>query len=82
MLELIDHRLFSFLRKIGEKQKCKILVTSDHATPCKLGTHTDDSVPLLLCDWQSRGKKSFSEEKARKGELGKLYGKHVLKLLL
>lgn len=81
MVELIDKKLISFLRKL-EKEKVKIIVTADHATPCKLKTHSSDPVPVLLCDWtRSAKEKKFSENEARKGKLGKIYGKQLLKLL-
>lgn len=79
MIEIIDKKLFSFLRKF-EKNKIKIIVTGDHSTPCKLKTHSSDSVPVLLCDWEGKKEKKFSEKEARKGELGKMYGKELLKL--
>ncbi len=83
MIELIDSRLFSFLRNFAEKEKIKIMVTADHATPCKLKSHSADPVPILLCDWSNQeGKeKEFSEKGAKKGSLGKMYGKEILKLL-
>ena len=26
-----------------------VVVTCDHATPCELGLHSDDKVPVLIC---------------------------------
>ena len=80
MIEFLDSNFFSFLRGI-EKKKIKLLITADHSTPCKLKTHSSDFVPLLLCDWKENSDKEFSERNARKGELGKIYGREVLKLL-
>ena len=28
----------------------RIMITSDHATPVKAGTHTDDAVPFMIYD--------------------------------
>jgi len=82
MIELIDREFFLFLKKFAEKNKIKVLVTADHSTPCKLKSHSSDPVPVLLCDWGKEEKKEFSEKQARKGKLGKIYGKDVLKLLV
>jgi len=80
MIEIIDKKLFSFLRKL-EKQGVRIIITADHSTPCKLKKHSADPVPVLLCDWKGIEEKNFSEKEARKGRLGKLYGKNLLSLL-
>tara|TARA_Y100000310_G_C20656236_1_gene802124 strand:- start:118 stop:1341 length:1224 start_codon:yes stop_codon:yes gene_type:complete len=80
MIELIDKKLGSVLKKL-EKDNIKIIITGDHSTPCNLKAHSSDPVPLLLCDWQNNGKKEFSEKQAKKGVLGKVYGKNILKLL-
>ena len=40
--------------------------------------HSADPVPVLLCDWKSRGE-SFSEFNCRKGELGRVMGQELLK---
>jgi len=83
MIELIDSNLISFLRKFAEKEKIKVMVTADHATPCNLKRHSSDPVPILLCDWSSQEGKEheFSEKECRQGSLGKMYGKEILKLL-
>jgi 2,3-bisphosphoglycerate-independent phosphoglycerate mutase len=80
-IEMIDKKLFSFLRKYAEKNKVKILVTGDHSTPCKLKEHSADPVPVLLFDPKKEGDKTtaFSETQAKKGALGKIIGKNLLK---
>jgi 2,3-bisphosphoglycerate-independent phosphoglycerate mutase len=50
MLEHIDKTLFKFLRKFAPPNKIKVVVTADHATPCKLKAHSADPVPVLLYD--------------------------------
>ncbi|MGC8947802.1 MAG: alkaline phosphatase family protein [Thermoprotei archaeon] len=51
-----------------------IVVTADHSTPCKLGSHSSDPVPLAIYGGnliQKHDKKrKFSERDAEKGELG------------
>ena len=81
MVEIIDKKFFSFLRKFAEKNKIKIVVTADHSTPCELKRHSADPVPLLLFGKGVERDKcsSFNEIQARKGRLGKLYGQELLK---
>ena len=51
-----------------------ICITADHSTPCKLGAHSDDSVPLLIAGNKLQGDKvmGFSEKECKNGELGVL----------
>jgi len=81
MVELLDKKFFSFLKKFAEKLKIKVVVTGDHSTPCKLKKHSSDPVPLLLCDWKKKYEKRYTEKDAEKGKLEKLYGKDVIRLL-
>jgi 2,3-bisphosphoglycerate-independent phosphoglycerate mutase len=81
-LELLDRKFFSFLRKYVEKKKIKLIVTADHATPCKAKTHTSEAVPVLFYDPSEIEKAdnlSFGESNSIKGSLGKIYGKNLLK---
>ncbi|MEM3832837.1 MAG: 2,3-bisphosphoglycerate-independent phosphoglycerate mutase [Thermoprotei archaeon] len=51
-----------------------IVVTADHSTPCKLGSHSTDPVPLAIYGGnfikKHVKKRKFSEREAEKGELG------------
>ncbi len=49
-----------------------IIVTSDHATPPKVKSHTDDPVPLVVAaGWiECDGIRRFSEKECAKGSLG------------
>ena len=80
MVELIDKKFFSKLRKIVDK-KFKILVSCDHATPCELEGHSSDKVPVLLCDWTGNKERKFSEKEASKGELDIEKGAEIMRLL-
>lgn len=80
MIELLDRKFFSFLRKF-EKEKTKLIVTGDHSTPCSLKSHSSDALPVLFCDWKENSKREFNEKESRKGKLGKIYGKELLKLI-
>lgn len=75
MIELIDKTFFSFARTLN----AKIIVTSDHSTPCELKAHSADPVPLLVYNGKDKDNVSgFSEKECAKGSLGKLFGKEVL----
>lgn len=82
MVELLDRKFFSFLKKFAEKNKIKVVVTADHSTPCELKSHSADPVPLVLFDPKKREKDeavAFNEIQSRKGSLGKIYGRDFLK---
>ncbi len=84
MIETLDKDFFSFLRVFAEKNKIKVAVTADHSTPCGLKQHSSDSVPVLLFGdeknkFEKEGCNVFNETEAKKGSLGKIYGKDFLK---
>jgi len=80
MLEYLDRTLFKFLARIGPIKKVKIVITGDHSTPCKLKNHSSDPVPVLFYNFGiPKEKKIFNEKESRKGKLGKMLGKDVLK---
>ncbi len=79
MLEYIDKTLFAYLVKFIGKNKIKICVTADHSTPCKLKCHSADPVPVMLYTGVDSGRKTFNENEARKGALGKITGKEFLR---
>lgn len=68
-IEKIDH---FFIKELMEDLSANdiVIVTCDHATPCELGIHSFDKVPLLICgegipaDKQTK----FSEAAALAGE--------------
>jgi len=79
MIEIIDKKLFSFLKKLAIKKNIKLAVTADHSTPCNLKEHSADPVPVLLFGKEQDSTKSFDEIQAREGSLGKMLGKDFLK---
>jgi 2,3-bisphosphoglycerate-independent phosphoglycerate mutase len=83
-LEILDKKFFSFLTEFIEKNKIKLIVTADHATPCGMKTHTSDSVPLMFFDpsnLKEADDHDFGENHCLKGSLGKIYGITLLKKL-
>jgi len=79
MIEYIDKTFFAFLKKFAVKKKIKIVVTGDHSTPCKLKRHSADPVPVLFYNDSPPKEKKFNEKEARKGTLGRILGKDLLK---
>lgn len=75
MIEIIDEILFKYLRR----KNAKICVTSDHSTPCKMRMHSSDPVPFLVYGKGKDHTKQFDEKSCRKGSLGKIQGKDLLK---
>lgn len=47
-IETIDKYFFNTLTKKVSSDDI-VVVTCDHATPCELGLHSDDKVPVLIC---------------------------------
>lgn len=83
MLEYLDKTLFNFLRKFAPPNNLKVLVTADHATPCKLKNHSSDFVPVLYYNGVNQispERTHFCEDTARKGSLGRIQtGKNLFK---
>ncbi len=79
MLEYIDKTFFKFLRKFAPPKKIKVIVTADHSTPCKIKNHSADPVPVLFYNNSIPREKHFCEKEARKGILGGMNGKELLK---
>ncbi len=78
MIEAIDKDFFSFLRKFAEKNNIKVVVTCDHSTPCNKKKHSADPVPVLVYGEDKDDTVKFCEKEARKGSLGKMYGKDFM----
>ena len=79
MIEYIDKTLIKYLAKISPMKGIKVVVTGDHSTPCKLKSHSSDPVPVLFYNLGIPKEKKFNEKEARKGSLGKILGKDLLR---
>lgn len=80
MIEYLDKTVFKFLRRFAPPNEVKIVVTGDHSTPCKLKAHSADPVPVLFYNCAEIPKeKKFCEKTARRGVLGRIDGKELLK---
>jgi len=79
MLEVMDKKLFSFLKKFAQDNKIKVVVTCDHSTPCKLKMHSAHPVPVVVYDGKDKDKtEKFSEKESKKGSFGKMFGKDFI----
>jgi 2,3-bisphosphoglycerate-independent phosphoglycerate mutase len=78
MIELIDKKFFSFIKKAAIKHEWKVIVTCDHSTPCELKGHSSHPVPVLVYDpaeSTSDHAHRFNEIEARIGSLKTFLGK-------
>lgn len=69
-IEIIDKYFISnFIKDIDDDDI--VIVTCDHSTPCELGIHSTDQVPLLIYsrELESDNKDKFCENDASKGTL-------------
>lgn len=81
MLEMIDRDFLGNIKKLLEKEKMKVVVTVDHATPCNLKSHAPDAVPFLVYGAGNDNTRRFNEAESKKGSFGKLSGKDVMKII-
>jgi len=68
----VDEFFFGKLLPEIDLESSILCVTADHSTPCKLKTHSDDPVPLLITGNKIKGDdvKRFSEKDCKRGSLG------------
>ena len=89
VVEALDEAFFGPFLDGLDLSAVRLAITADHATPCVLGMHSDDPVPLILAGGgvaaESVGPPSttrkFSEREAARGSLGQVYARDVLDLL-
>lgn len=79
MIELMDKK---FISKVRNLKNVVICITCDHATPCKKKKHSADPVPVLIYGKGKDYTKRFCESEAKKGILGKIYGKDLMNILI
>lgn len=74
LIAIIDKHFFGKMLPKIKLEDHVICVTADHSTPCKLKTHSDDSVPILVSGGKIKGDgvDGFSERECKKGSLGVL----------
>ncbi|MEM0360181.1 MAG: 2,3-bisphosphoglycerate-independent phosphoglycerate mutase [Candidatus Diapherotrites archaeon] len=79
-IEKIDTALEPLL----ELKNTLVVITADHSTPCSKKNHSADPVPVLFFGNQIKPDKTncFGENSCRKGALGIIQGKNLMKLML
>jgi 2,3-bisphosphoglycerate-independent phosphoglycerate mutase len=83
-VEGIDEHFFGPLLRTLSMSETIVAVTADHATPCEVGAHTDDPVPLLVsgAGVEPDNAGPFGESSAARGSIGHLHGVDVMPLLV
>jgi len=84
VIELIDRAFFGPLLATVPLDEVVIAVTADHATPCILGRHSDDPVPLVVsgAGIKPDGTRVYNEKACAGGSLGTIKGTDVMPLLV
>ena len=83
-IEEVDERFFGTLLNNIDTSKIAVVVSADHSTPCINKGHSDDPVPVLVSGDSIRkdGTKRFTEQEARKGQIGLIAGADVIKIAI
>ncbi len=72
-IEKIDKDFFGYILRRLDLDKTTVCVTADHSTECRKMAHSGLPVPVLIHNGKDKDDiDSFSETKARKGNLGTL----------
>lgn len=74
-IEALDTKL----KPLKKLQKAILCITSDHATPCNLKSHSAHPVPFLIYNKPPNNIKKFSEKACKKGKT--IQGKDLMKYL-
>lgn len=84
VIELIDKYYLAPLIESINLDKTIVAITADHSTPCRLKSHSDDPVPLLISGGNIKPDttKSFSERDCLAGRIGKIRGIQLMPLLI
>lgn len=79
-IEKIDRALSPLLELKG----VRVAITADHSTPCECRAHSADPVPILVHGgvMKSDFVKEFSEKACRRGGLGHIWGRDMMKTIL
>ena len=85
-IEYLDSRVVRYILDETDRmdEDVAIALTPDHATPCKLRTHTHDPVPFIIYrpGVEPDEVNKYDEESAREGYYGLLKGDGFIKALL
>jgi len=83
MISYVDY-LVSMVMKYQNKEDIIVAFTGDHTTPCSIGNHTGEPVPIMF--WGGRTRKDdvnhFDEISCTKGGVGRIRGRDVVPILM
>lgn len=81
VIERMDEMVGYILRHAGDD--LYLVLTADHSTPCSVGDHSGDPVPLALWGPDLRGDETaaFHERACAKGSVGRLRGRDLMPIL-
>lgn len=84
VIEAIDQYYLTPLINNIDLDKTIVAVTADHSTPCRLKSHSDDPVPLLISggDIKPDATNAFSEKACLTGKIGRILGTQLMPLLV
>ncbi|MHA1204549.1 MAG: 2,3-bisphosphoglycerate-independent phosphoglycerate mutase [Candidatus Heimdallarchaeum aukensis] len=82
-IEKVDKELYRFLPENFDEELV-VMISGDHSTPCSFKDHSADPVPLIVYSptCVKDNVKYFGERYAYNGGLGRIKGKHLMKVLL
>jgi 2,3-bisphosphoglycerate-independent phosphoglycerate mutase len=85
-IEYLDSRIVKPIMEAAKKMKEPLAIglLPDHPTPCKLRTHTHDSIPFIIYrpGDEADDVVKYDEESAKSGSYGTLNGNEFIKALL
>lgn len=84
VIEAIDRYYLAPLINNINLDKTIVAITADHSTPCRLKSHSDDPVPLLISGGNIKpdSTRAFSEKACLSGKIGKIRGTQLMPLLI
>ncbi|MFH1422251.1 MAG: 2,3-bisphosphoglycerate-independent phosphoglycerate mutase [Planctomycetota bacterium] len=79
-IEKVDAACGYLMSNLRHPDETYIALTSDHATPCEIGEHTADPVPVLISGYGviTDGVENYNERSCGKGALGRITANHFL----
>jgi len=83
MIGYVDY-LVSMVMKVSDRKDTVVALTGDHTTPCMIGNHTGEPVPIMF--WGGRVRRDyvnhFDEISCTSGGLGRIRGRDVVPMLM
>ncbi|MHA1848979.1 MAG: 2,3-bisphosphoglycerate-independent phosphoglycerate mutase [Promethearchaeota archaeon] len=83
-IEDVDSILFSRILSDVDLNHTSVFVTGDHSTPCSVGDHSGDPVPVLMTGQNSipDDVTTFDEVNCAEGYLSRMHGSYFFRIIL